>query len=100
MDAVLKLLAVMTGDNRFEDVLNLADGEERPKTMSEWIDRALERGWNKGWNEGQRDGLRNGKRETAFNLRKMKMTDDFIAQAVGESVGVVRQWLSSPNSAD
>ena len=95
MDAVLKLLAVMTGDNRFEDILSLADGEERPKTMSEWIDRAIQRGWN----EGQRDGLRNGKRETAFNLRKMKMTDDFIAQAVGESVGVVRQWLSSPNPA-
>ena len=138
MDAVLNLLAVMTGDNRFEDILNLTDGEERPKTMSEWIDRAIQRGWNEGvvageqrarnsmsewidravsrgwnagraegwnagrsdgWNAGKTEGQREGRQRTAFNLRKMGMTDDFIAQAVGESVGVIRQWFSSPNPA-
>ena len=65
MDAVPKLLAVMTGDNRFEDILSPADGEERPKTMSERIDRAVSRGWNAGKTEGQRDG----RQRTAFNLR-------------------------------
>lgn len=39
------------------------------------------------------DGIEQGKRDTAINLKKMGMTVDQIAQAVGEDGNVVRGWL-------
>ena len=95
VDEVLKLLSVMTCDDRFEEFLTLLE-EEKPKTMSEVLDRAERRGMERGLERGIEQGLERGKRETAFNLHNMGMTDDFIAQAVRESVAIVRQWLTSP----
>ncbi len=65
--------------------------EEKPKNMSDVLDRAERRGLEQG--------LERGKRETAFNLHNMGMTDDFIAQAVRESIAIVRQWFTAPMPA-
>ena len=51
------------------------------------------------FDEGLSQGLNQGKREAAFNLHNMGMTDDFIAQALKESVALVRQWLTAPMPA-
>lgn len=43
--------------------------------------------------DGIEQGIEQGKRDTAINLKKMGMTVDQIAQAVGEDGNVVRGWL-------
>ena len=56
VDAVLKLLSVMTKDNRYEDIL-YQDGEKvEVKTMCEVADRLENRGIRKGREEGRIEG--------------------------------------------
>ena len=40
------------------------------------------------------DGVETGKRCTAFNLKKMGMTDEDIARAVEENINVIKEWFS------
>lgn len=50
VEAVLQLLSVMTGDTRFEDVLNEDEEETQGgvENMCDVLDRVEARGWNKG----------------------------------------------------
>ena len=42
------LLSAITGDKRFEKVMDLEEGEEEPKTMCEILDRVENRGRREG----------------------------------------------------
>ncbi len=57
VDEVLKLLSVMTGDNRYEDIL-LADGKEDIKSMCDVAERLVAKGKaegrKEGWNEANK----------------------------------------------
>ena len=53
VDEVLKLLSVMTGDNRYEDIL-LADGKEDIKSMCDVAERLVAEGRTEGWNEANK----------------------------------------------
>lgn len=44
------------------------------------------------------EGELNGKQETAINLHKMGMDNDFIAKAVNVGVEIVKQWLTPASS--
>lgn len=57
VDAVLKLMSVLTQDDRFEEMQNGAQGEV--KTMCEVLDRAI----NKGRIEGRAEGMAEGRAE-------------------------------------
>ena len=48
--------------------------------------------------EGIEKGIVQGKRDTALNLKKMGMAAEQIAQAVGETAAIVREWLSEANA--
>ena len=54
VDAVLKLMSVLTQDDRFEEMQNGAQGEV--KTMCEVLDRAIDKGRIEGRNEGRIEG--------------------------------------------
>ena len=59
VDAVLKLLSVMTGDRRFEEILTLPGGG-KPRMMSEVLDRAIARGMERGIQQGMERGIQQG----------------------------------------
>ena len=50
VDAVLTLLRVMTGDKRFEEMINAKEGG-KPKNMCEVLDYREKRGYNRGKEE-------------------------------------------------
>ncbi len=60
VDAVLKLLAVMSGDHRYE--LILADPEQKGevKTMDDALTRVINEGHARGLAEGRNEGLAEG----------------------------------------
>ncbi len=49
--------------------------------------------WQDGWKDGERFGILAGKMEAAFNLEEMGMNVEKIAEAVGENVATVKEWL-------
>lgn len=54
VDSVLKMMSALTGDDRFERIVNeRAKGERRPKNMCEVLDRVENRGIKKGKKEGK-----------------------------------------------
>lgn len=63
-----------------------ADGKEMRLDMCKALEDLYEDGVEKGKEAGKRDFAR--------NLEKMGMTVEKIAEAAGESVSVVRQWLN------
>ena len=66
-------------------------GKERHLDMCKAIEDLYEDGIEKG--------IVQGKRDTALNLKKMGMAAEQIAQAVGETAAIVREWLSEANAA-
>ena len=80
------------------------------KAIEDLYEDGIEKGIEKGIVQGKRDTALNlkkmgmaaeqkGKRDTALNLKKMGMAAEQIAQAVGETAGIVREWLSEANAA-
>lgn len=67
VDAVLKLLSTMTGDNRYEEIL--ANGEGEIKNMCEVADRLENRGLMRGLKEGRMEG----RKDTLIELAKKKL---------------------------
>lgn len=55
VDAVLKLMSVLTQDDRFEEMQNGAQGEV--KTMCEVLDNAISKGRIEGRAEGKAEGI-------------------------------------------
>lgn len=61
VDAVLKLMSVLTQDDRFEEMQNGAQGEV--KTMCEVLDNAISKGRIEGREEGKAEGRIEGRIE-------------------------------------
>ena len=61
VDAVLKLMSVLTQDDWFEEMQNGAQGEV--KTMCEVLDRAINKGRIEGRAEGRAEGMAEGRAE-------------------------------------
>lgn len=71
---------------------------EREESLEEGRALGLKEGHARGRSEGLAEGLRNGKNEekqaTALQMTRMGMSVEVIAQAVRESVDVVKKWFS------
>ena len=60
MDEILKFLSVMTGDNRYEEILSDKEGVSN---MCDVAQRLEDRGIEKGMKEGLQKGLQKGREE-------------------------------------
>lgn len=78
VDAVLKLLSVMTGDNKYETILYSEEG--KVNTMCEVAERLV----NKGIKQGIEQGIEQGILSTVSVLRKVGKTDDEIVELIIE----------------
>lgn len=68
VDSVLKLMSAISGDDRFEQVVNeRLKGERKVKNMCEVLDRVenrgVLRGRKEGLKEGRKEGIKEGKKE-------------------------------------
>ena len=80
VDAVLKLMSALTGDDRFEKIVTEhRKGERKVKNMCEVLDRVENRGIKKGMREGKKEG----KFELLVDLLKEKTIS--FAKAVEKS---------------
>lgn len=83
VDATLKLMSVLTGDRRFEDVI-----PELPRkgdvTMCAVLDKIEDKGRTEGRAEGRAEGSNNRAREIAIRMiRSGKLSDAEIAEYAG-----------------
>ena len=60
-DEILKLMSLLTDDNRYELTLNSKGG--KPKNMCEMLDRVEARGMEKGMARGRAEGMAKGRAE-------------------------------------
>ena len=61
IDAVLKLLAVMSGDHRYETILADPEQKGKVKTMDDALTRIINEGHARGLAEGRNEGLAEGR---------------------------------------
>ena len=66
--------------------------------MCEVAERIEARGREQGEKIGRRQGEKRKARTTTQNLYQMGMSPEKIAQAVGEDIGTVKQWLAEKRS--
>jgi len=78
VDAVLKLLSIMTGDNKYETILYNEEG--KVNTMCEVAERLV----NKGIKQGIEQGIEQGILSTVSVLRKVGKTDVEIIELIME----------------
>ena len=78
VDAVLKLLAVMSGDHKYERVLY--HKKKEVKTMCEVADRLFNQGKEEGIEEGRQEGIYS----SVNMLRKLEKTDEEILSLITE----------------
>ena len=95
VDAVLKLLAVMSGDQRYETIL--ADPEQRGKVKT--MDDALTRVINEGIEKGRSEGRSEGRIELLVSLCKSgHITVDIAAAEMHISVKEFQKYLDNDTS--
>ena len=75
VDAVLKLMSVMTGDHRFEE----AQKKGKVRTMCEVMDRVEQKGMRKGIRKGVRKGMRKGMRKGQIDTLVSLVNDGLLA---------------------
>ncbi len=80
VDEVLTLLRVMTGDSRYEQMLNEEKGV-KPKNMCEVLDYRENKGRIEGRKEGRKEGIKEGKTEGMF-LGELKEKQKVALQLV------------------
>lgn len=78
VDAVLKLLSVMTGDNKYETILYSEEG--KVNTMCEVAERLV----NKGIKQGIEQGIEQGIQSSVSVLRKVGKMDEEILELIME----------------
>ena len=79
VDEVLKLLSVMTGDNRYEQIL--AD-KKGVKNMCDVAQRLEDRGMQRGIQEGMRRGIQEGM-QRGINIIYSLVQDGLISPETG-----------------
>lgn len=90
VDAVLKLLSVLTGDDRFEQALDDLP-REGGASMCEFLDRVEHKGLEKGLAQGKSEGRSEEKLSVARNMIKERMSDATIVRITGLDAGRVRE---------
>ena len=96
------LLAVITEDERFGELLNSQDQEKRPENMCEIYDMIENKGIEKGIKKGREEGIKEG-REEGIVLGGVRMlcslvqnnmlTTDRAAEAAGLSVSAFQKRM-------
>ena len=61
--------------------------------LTRGMERGIRKGLEQGLEQGLAQGLEQGQKITALNLKKMGMSEEQIAQAVGRNVEEVTQWI-------
>ena len=64
------------------------------------IRQEREDAWEEGWSEGRDEGRQEEKRNVAARLAEMGMTEEQIAQVVGETAAVVEGWLAEAGASE
>lgn len=84
VDAVLKMLSVMTKDNRFEEILYSKDGRE-VKTMCEVLDRAVKKG-----EDGERIRIIKKKLEKGFDEKEISESLELELEEVQNLIKTIK----------
>ena len=95
MDAFLRMMKALTGDNRYEEILlQMAEEEKEGKiSMCELLDRY----WNGGVAEGKAEGLVEGKAASIGYIRNMykhMQSTELIATLVSEKLEYINQIIT------
>ncbi len=85
VDAVLKIMSVLTGDDRFEQVQN--SGTE-VKSMCEALDKVEKRGIEQGIEQGIERGIEQGINALVNTLKRLGIPDDVIILNVMKEFGI------------
>ena len=87
-DEVLKLMSLLTDDDRYELTLNSEEGG-KPKNMCEMLDRVeargVEKGMAKGRAEGRAEGMAKGENMVIALLRKLTPESEDYYKALNAS---------------
>ena len=106
---VLRMMSVLTNDNRFEEAANAAVEGERVKDMCDVLDyvekrgeergekRGEERGEKRGEERGEKRGEERGKmkkaREIGVNLKARGFSNKDISGLTGVDIEIVETWF-------
>ena len=90
VDAVLKLLSVMTNDNSYSELLyEDSEGKAEVKTMCEVANRLK----SQGRREGRCEGIREGRREVYLELVESKLAKGKTTEQIMEELELSREEL-------
>ena len=87
VDAVLKLLSVMTRDNSYGAVLYEGKGKEKVKTMCDVAERLKKQGIE----EGRQEGIQEGRREVYMGLVESKLAKGKTAEQIMEELELTKE---------
>ena len=92
MDEILKFLSVMTGDNRYEEILSDKEGVSNMCDVAQRLeDRGIEKGMKEGLQKGMKEGLSLGGNQMIYSLVEDKsISMEKGAQKLGISVEKLR----------
>ncbi len=92
MDEILKFLSVMTGDNRYEEILSDKEGVSNMCDVAQRLeDRGIEKGMKEGLQKGMKEGLSLGGNQMIYSLVEDKsISIEKGAQKLGISVEKLR----------
>lgn len=72
VDSMLKAMSALTGDDRFEEIINEnRKSEGKVDNMCKVLDRVENRGIRKGLKEGRREGIQEGPQEGSAELNDL-----------------------------
>ena len=92
VDATLKLMSVLTGDERFETVIADLSEKKEGVNMCDVLDRVENRGIEKGIEKGLEEGYDKAQREAVVRmLRGGKLSKEDIAEYLGLTVDAVER---------
>ncbi len=92
VDEILKFLSVMTGDNRYEEILSDKEGVSNMCDVAQRLeDRGIEKGIKEGLQKGMKEGLSLGGNQMIYSLVEDKsISIEKGAQKLGISVEKLR----------
>ena len=92
VDEILKFLSVMTGDNRYEEILSDKEGVSNMCDVAQRLeDRGIEKGMKAGIEKGIKEGLSLGGNQMIYSLVEDKsISMEKGAQKLGISVEKLR----------
>ena len=89
VDAVLKLMSVLTQDDRFEEMQNGAKGEV--KTMCEVLDNAISKGRAEGKAEGRIEGRAEGIQAMVESCQELGVSAEAVKMQLVKKFSMTEQ---------